>query len=189
MTLELRADLRACLTADEGQFRRRADLIEREYDIEPTAERSGTPAVPDWIEPTGGRERELIQRLRRFDSVPLGLTLSGPAYQDNPIRYVNRTFTELTGYSRRTVRGENPRFLQGPETEPEAVADLHEAIDIWEATTVELWNYRADGSRFRNRVSVVPVEDDSGMITNWLGIQAAVDDVPADSDAESRSTP
>ncbi|PSP83832.1 hypothetical protein BRC96_08455 [Halobacteriales archaeon QS_6_64_34] len=44
------------------------------------------------------------------------------------------------------VRGENLRLLQGPDSERAAVDALSEAVEIWEPVTVELWNYRADGS-------------------------------------------
>jgi PAS domain-containing protein len=55
------------------------------------------------------------------------------------------------------------------------VDDLREAIDIWEPVTVELRNYRRDGSSFRNRVSLLPLEDEMGTVSNWIGVQEAVD--------------
>jgi PAS domain-containing protein len=84
---------------------------------------------------------------------------------------------DLTGYSLGDLRGENPRLLQGPDTEADAVADLREAVDIWEPVTVELWNYRKNGSRFRNRLSLVPLPDETGTVGNWLGVQGAVETV------------
>jgi len=119
-------------------------------------------------------ERSLIRRAWVLDDVPLGITIAGPVYQDNPIIYATQRFRELTGYSLEAVRGENLRLLQGPDTEPDAVDSLREALDIWESTTVELWNYRADGTRFRNRVTLVPLSSETGMITNWIGIQELV---------------
>lgn len=121
------------------------------------------------------RERDLVWRIWLLDEIPFGLTLSGPAYQDNPIRYANRTFRELTGYPLDALVGENPRLLQGPDTDPAVVDDLREAIDIWEPVTVELRNYRRDGSSFRNRVSLLPLEDEMGTVSNWIGVQEAVD--------------
>lgn len=103
------------------------------------------------------------------------ITLSGPAYQDNPILYANQTFRDMTGYPLGDLVGENPRLLQGPETEQAPVADLREALDIWEPVTVELTNYRNDGTPFRNRVSLVPLDDETGTITNWVGVQEVVD--------------
>ena len=121
-------------------------------------------------------ERRLLRRLWVLDRGPLALTLAGPKYQDNPVIYVTQRFRELTGYSLGDVRGENLRLLQGADTEAAAVDALREAVDIWEPVTVELWNYRADGTRFRNRVSLVPCSDDTGTVTNWVGIQGRVDE-------------
>jgi PAS domain S-box-containing protein len=126
---------------------------------------------PTVVSSLSAHERELCRRVWVLDDVPLGITLAGPVYQDNPVIYVNRTFRELTGYSLSAVRGENLRLLQGPDSERAAVDALSEAVEIWEPVTVELWNYRADGSRFRNRVSLVPLPDDDGMLANWAGLQ------------------
>jgi len=120
-------------------------------------------------------ERDLCRRVWVLDRAPLGITVAGPVYQDNPTVYANRTFRELSGYSLSAVRGENLRLLQGPDTEPGPVDALREALEIWEPVTVELWNYRADGRRFRNRVSLVPLRDDDGMLSNWAGLQERVD--------------
>jgi len=120
-------------------------------------------------------ERDLLRRVWVLDNAPLGITLAGPVYQDNPVLYVNQTFRELTGYSLSAVRGENLRLLQGTDTEADTVDALSEAVEIWEPVTVELWNYRADGERFRNRVSLVPTRDADGMLANWVGLQERVD--------------
>jgi len=131
---------------------------------------------PAAVASLSAHERDLCRRLWVLDRAPLGITLAGPVYQDNPVVYVNRTFRELTGHSLSAVRGENLRLLQGPDSEPDAVEALSEAVEIWEPVTVELWNYRADGERFRNRVSLVPLPDDDGMLANWAGLQERVDD-------------
>ena len=120
-------------------------------------------------------ERTLVRRAWALDGVSFGITIAGPVYQDNPIIYANPAFERLTGYSLDAVRGENLRLLQGADTEPDAVDSLREALDIWEPTTVELRNYRADGTPFRNRVTLVPLGSETGMITNWIGVQERVD--------------
>lgn len=121
------------------------------------------------------RDRDLVWRLWLLDDAPFGLTLSGPAYQDNPVLYATRTFREMSGYSLDDLRGENLRLMQGPETAPAAVDTLREALDTWTRVTVELRNYRRDGTAFTNRLTLVPLADESGTVANWLGVQAAVD--------------
>jgi PAS domain S-box-containing protein len=120
------------------------------------------------------RDERLIERVRLLDDAPLGVTLCGPAYRDTPIRYANRTFRELTGYSLAALRGRNPRLLQGPKTGTDAVEDLREAVSIWEPVTVEVWNYRRDGTPFLNRVSLRPLPGDDGTITHWAAVQERV---------------
>jgi hypothetical protein len=168
----LRTDLLECLLSETGFERRRQRLL-AQYGLGSVAAERPLPA--ELSARLDARDRELATRIRQFDTAPLGVTLSGPSYRDNPILYATQTFRDLTGYPLSELRGENPRLLQGPETETEAVCTLHEAIDIWERATVELWNYRRDGTRFRTRVTVVPVPDPSGMISNWLGVQTVVD--------------
>ncbi|MFB6194408.1 MAG: PAS domain-containing protein, partial [Halobaculum sp.] len=106
------------------------------------------------------------------DDAPLGVTLAGPAYHDNPVVYATRTLREMTGYSLTDLHGENLRLLQGPETEASAVDSLRDALRAWDPITVELTNYRADGTPFRNRVSLVPVAAPDGTVDHWFGVQA-----------------
>jgi len=109
-----------------------------------------------------------------MDNAPVGMAISGPAYQDNPIYYVNDEFESITGYAEPEVLGENLRLLQGPETASEPVADLHEAIDIWAPVVVDLRNYRADGTPFCNHLALAPIADETGTISNWVGIQQEI---------------
>ena len=122
----------------------------------------------------GGDEPALDWATEAMDETPVSMAISGPAYADNPIWYVNDAFEMLTGYDEGDVLGENLRLLQGETTDADAVADLREAIDIWAAAVVELDNYRADGSRFRNRVAIAPIPDETGTISNWVGLQEVV---------------
>ena len=178
----LRDALIETMLLDGQRFRRRLpDLVETHQlqivDLDPTGESPADLFQPlEAFEPGSVTpfERGYIAKMVRLGTAPLGLTLTGPAYQDNPLRYATQTFREMTGYSLAALRGENLRLLQGPATDPEAVATLQEGIDIWEQRTVELWNYRADGTRFKNRVTIVPLTGPDGSITNWLGVQKAI---------------
>jgi PAS domain S-box-containing protein len=171
------------LTLDAAPFRSRVGRVLDEFDGDArrrAALAAGVDAFegPDEVDRFDSlerRTRELVWRLWLLDDAPLGLTLTGPAYQDNPLVYATRTFRRLTGHELTTLRGENLRLLQGPETDVAAVADLREALDSWEPVTVELRNYRRDGTAFTNRLSVVPLADDTGTVAHWLGVQAAVD--------------
>lgn len=158
----------ASFLADHGSDPERVDRLEDDL-------ASLTKLSEADVASLSAHERTLVRRAWVLDDVSLAITIAGPVYQDNPIVYATSRFETLTGYSLAEVRGENLRLLQGPDTDPDAVDSLREALDIWESTTVELSNYRADGTRFRNRVTLVPLSSETGMITNWVGVQERVD--------------
>ncbi|AHG02281.1 hypothetical protein HALLA_20480 (plasmid) [Halostagnicola larsenii XH-48] len=119
----------------------------------------------------GAVKTQLSVRERAMDEAPVGIILTNPHAEDNPIIYVNDKFTELTGYGKNEVLGRNCRFLQGERTSEERVATLREAIDTQEPVTVELRNYRKDGTEFWNRVRIAPLFDDDGDIEYFVGFQ------------------
>ncbi|CAN1209586.1 histidine kinase [Tumidithrix helvetica PCC 7403] len=87
------------------------------------------------------------------------------------ILYVNEAFTRITGYQPEEVLGQTPRILQGDKTDRAELLKLRTALSRWESVTVEVINYRKDGSEFWNEFSLVPVADDKGWYTHWIAVQ------------------
>lgn len=117
------------------------------------------------------RKRELEILRTAIDHAHIPMTLADPSQTDNPLVYVNDAFEEVTGYSRSEAVGNNCRFLQGEQTDPENVAVLREAIEKEKPVTVDLRNYRKDGELFWNRLTVRPIYDDDGELLRYLGSQ------------------
>lgn len=165
------------LTADRESFRPTVGRLADDYGF--SADRRFD--APDEISAPGfnavsGPAKWLLWRVWVLEAAPIGIVLTGSAYRDNPLLYANRATRRLAGYSLEELQDTNLRQLQGPQTDPESVARLRSAIRNWNDTTVEITNYRADGTPFTNRVSLVPVPDDTGTVEHWFGIQAAVPD-------------
>lgn len=93
---------------------------------------------------------------------------------DNPIVLANQAFLDLTGYAADEVLGRNCRFLQGPETSATAVAEIRSALSAQQECTVELLNYRKDGTTFWNRLLLSPVHDDLGELLYFFSSQLDV---------------
>lgn len=106
-----------------------------------------------------------------IDRMPLAMVVTNPDIDDNPIVYVNRAFERLTGYSSDAAVGRNCRFLQGPETDKDAIKKLAEAIKKKQEVEVDLLNYRADGEIFMNHLLISPILDDDGKVSYFLGVQ------------------
>ena len=100
----------------------------------------------------------------------LAIAISDPTAEDDPLIWVSRSFEQLTGYTSQEVLGRNCRFLQGPDTDPRAVARLREGLTARETVSVTLLNYRHDGSAFYNHLVVSPVFDADGTLTHRVSV-------------------
>jgi PAS domain S-box-containing protein len=120
------------------------------------------------------RERELELKERAMDEADIAIQITDPTQAGNPLVYVNEGFERLTGYDESEVLGENPRFLQSEATESRQLQELREAVEAERPVTVELENVTADGEPYWARLSVAPVHDEDGRLTNFIGIQQDV---------------
>lgn len=102
------------------------------------------------------------------------MIVTDPHQFDNPIVFANTAFLALTGYERLEVVGRNCRFLQGPETDPDAVSRIREAVRAEAPITIDLLNYRRDGTTFRNALYMGPVHDDAGTLRYFFASQLDV---------------
>jgi len=119
-------------------------------------------------------EDALRLRDRAIQAATQGLVITDPAQPDNPLTYVSPGFERMTGYSSGEVLGRNCRFLQGKDTDSTAAARLHEAILAGVTGSVELLNYRKDGTPFWNELSISPIRDANGRLTHFVGVLADV---------------
>ena len=95
-------------------------------------------------------------------SLPYAVSVVDVQVAGLPLIYVNEAWEALTGYSSADVLGRNCRLLQGVATEEIAVAQMVEAIREGRTVHVCISNYRQDGTRFRNSLSLHPLFDDCG---------------------------
>ena len=100
--------------------------------------------------------------------------ISDPSLPDHPIVYASQGFLDLTGYSQNEVVGRNCRFLQGPETDQNAVDIIRKGIKDGLDTSVCLLNYKADGTPFWNEFFIAALKDMEGNIVNFVGVQCEV---------------
>ncbi|QWC19704.1 bacterio-opsin activator domain-containing protein [Halorubrum sp. 2020YC2] len=135
-----------------------------------TAVSSGATA-PEPRQDVSDHEPSATEVTRAVEDAPIGISISDPDLPDYPLVYVNDAWKEHTGYPVEEVLGRNPRFLQGPGTEPETVEEIAEAIGNEEEVTVEIRNYRRDGTPFWNELTVAPVYDEGGDLAHYVGFQ------------------
>ena len=88
---------------------------------------------------------------------------------DCPIIYASAGFYTMTGYSPKEVIGRNCRFLQGPDTDANEVAQIRDAVKAGRSFCGRLLNYRKDGAPFWNLLTVTPIRDDNGKVIKFIG--------------------
>ena len=96
---------------------------------------------------------------------------------DRKTIYSNAAFTDITGYRADEIIGTNCRFLQGPDTSADDVQAIRDALDTGQVFQGTILNYRKDGSTFWNHLTITPLHNDVGEVTNFVSVQRDVTDI------------
>ena len=99
------------------------------------------------------------------------------------IEYVNRKFSEMSGYSAEEAIGQNPRIFQSGESSPELYIELWKTISSGKMWCGELHSRRKDGSMYWESACISPLIDTKGEITGYLTVK---DDITERKQNEAR---
>ena len=99
-----------------------------------------------------------------------GVLIADMRLQGEPIVHVNPAFEVITGYPAAEAIGKNCRYLQGSDRLQPEIGELREALAQGRGCSVTLRNYRRDGAMFRNALRLVPVRDEAGDLTHFVGL-------------------
>lgn len=108
------------------------------------------------------------------ETTRMPMIVTNPNAPDNPIIFANQAFLDMTGYESGEIVGHNCRFLQGPDTDPDVVTSIREAIDGRYDFSTEILNYRKDGSTFWNALFISPIFNEKGELIYFFASQLDV---------------
>jgi PAS domain S-box-containing protein len=127
------------------------------------------------LEDAGDPEATLqALRERAVVATDIAFTITDPRQDDDPLVWVNPSFSRMTGWSYEESVGRNCRFLQGPATEHKTVDDIRQALQDQRPVSTTLLNFRKDGTAFWNQLSITPVFDGAGELVSHVGVQTDV---------------
>ena len=117
------------------------------------------------------KNKEDLRLLKRgVEASPNSLFITDVS-EERLMVYVNPAFLKLTGYTETEVLGQGCFFLQGPDTDPDQISLLKQAVKKQKEIQVTIKSYCKDGSWFWNRLTLGPIFDQTGTCTHFLGIQ------------------
>lgn len=126
----------------------------------------------DLPEPFSPRIEEEIQRLQPVDFrvaalilVPARETEGRPgSVAGYRIAYATRQFGDVTGYEMSELVGTVTDWLEGPDTDPETLADLHVSLRAAEPIDLDLLSYTKAGVAFWAHLQVQPILRGDGFV-------------------------
>src|SRR5215212_1933751 len=128
--------------------------------IADTAERTLAERHIEAIRQQGGMFVEAVRVTR------MPMLVTDAALPGNPILFANQAFIDLSGYTSDELLGQDPHFMNGEETDPEAIRRYETAIKDGRDETLEILQYRKDGTPFWATLFASPLDDREGRVTN-----------------------
>ncbi len=93
---------------------------------------------------------------------------------DGTVLWVNPAFTELTGYVSGDIIGKSTRILKSGQHSREFYAEMWKTIKAGRVWRGEILNRRKDGSLYFEEMSITPVLNEWGKISNFIAIKQDV---------------
>ena len=90
------------------------------------------------------------------------------------IVYVNKAFTELTGYTPDEVIGKTPRLLQASGTDADSKRVIKQALQKHQPVRVTIKNYAKSGREYWLDVSILALRNAAGEVTHFVAIERDV---------------
>ncbi|NQU31948.1 MAG: PAS domain S-box protein [Bacteroidetes bacterium] len=99
------------------------------------------------------------------------------------IEYTNPKFSELTGYAAHEVLGQNPQILNSGMQPKEYYAEMWQTITTGKIWSGEFNNKKKNGDYYWENVTITPMKNEAGEITNFLAIK---EDITAQKENEQK---
>ncbi len=93
---------------------------------------------------------------------------------ERKIVFVNKAFTDITGYTSQEVQGRSPSMLQGPETNERTLQRIKMKLESFERVNETVLNYTKSGEKYWIDLDIYPFLDDLGKPKHYMAIQNVV---------------
>jgi hypothetical protein len=114
--------------------------------------------TPAYAQLTAVQKAIMARMIPLLNSETDSVVITNPLVPNSPIVHVTQAWQAMCGYTTREACGQNPRFTQGANTDPDTIRHLSHALQQQKPCKVRLLNYRGySGEPFWNCLTVHPV--------------------------------
>jgi len=132
--------------------------------------KNGEQCIVSMVDITERKQSEKKLKLlsRAMEKSPVTVMI---ADKEGNIRYTNPKFTEITGYTREEVLGQNPRILQSGKQPSEFYNELWETILSGSDWHGEFQNKKKNGDLYWESAVISSIVNDSGAIAYFIAVK------------------
>jgi PAS domain S-box-containing protein len=113
-------------------------------------------------------EQQLRVQTAALEAAANGIVITNP---DGIIEWANATFSNMTGYDRDSVIGQNMDLLKSGQHDSIYYAQMWQTIRAGEIWSGEIINKHNDGHLYPEEQTIAPVRDDNGRISHFVAIK------------------
>lgn len=113
-------------------------------------------------------EKEINKLNLAVDQSPVGIIITD---LNGILEYVNPAFEINTGYTKEEVLGKSTKMLKSGITPTETYESLWKTIKAGNLWQGELINRKKNGELYWENMTISPIKDENGIVTNYLGIK------------------
>jgi PAS domain S-box-containing protein len=115
------------------------------------------------------RSNELLRKLSlAVEQSPVSVVITD---LNANIEYVNKKFSDITGYSYDELKGKNPRVLRSGSQSRSFYKNMWDTLLAGQVWKGEFLNRKKNGDLFWELASISPIINEHGVITHYLGIK------------------
>ncbi len=94
--------------------------------------------------------------------------------REGNITWANSSITKITGYNLNEIIGKNPRIFKSGKHDRAFYENLWNTITTGKVWGGEIINKKKDGTLYNEEITITPMFDENGNITNFIGVKQDV---------------
>lgn len=121
-------------------------------------------------------EQDLRLKSKAIEASHNAIVITDATRARQPVIYVNEACERMTGYTRKELLGRSPDLLLGHERDQPAMVKLRATLKRGAAGSAAVRCYRKDGAMFWNELSISPVTNANGRVTQFVAVMSDITD-------------